>query len=109
MTPSLPTAAVGEVDLDRELVVDVREDDEWAAGHIPGALHVPLGEVVARLSELPTDRPLAVVCRVGGRSAHATAFLLSQGLTARNVDGGMLAWAAAGRPMTAADGRPRVL
>ena len=87
-------------------VVDVREDDEWAAGHAPGALHIPLDQLAARLGELDPTQALAVVCRSGNRSSRAVAVLTAAGLTAHNVDGGMTAWAAAGRPVTTDDGRP---
>ncbi|MDT3398279.1 rhodanese-like domain-containing protein [Streptomyces sp. B1866] len=84
-------------------LLDVREDDEWAAGHAEGALHIPIGQVVARFGELTEavgdDRTVHVVCRVGGRSAQVTQYLIAQGLDAVNVDGGMLAWEAAGRPL----------
>jgi rhodanese-related sulfurtransferase len=93
---------------DDDLLLDVREDDEWAEGRAPGAVHLPLGEVVARVGELPADRRIAVVCRVGGRSAQAAAFLTVQGLDAVNVDGGMLAWQAAGRPLEGDVDRPVV-
>jgi rhodanese-related sulfurtransferase len=87
------------------LLLDVREDDEWAAGRAEGALHIPMSEFVGRLGEL-TERAGAgervyVVCRVGGRSAQVTQYLRQQGVDAVNVDGGMLAWEAAGRPLTA--------
>ncbi|MET7763448.1 rhodanese-like domain-containing protein [Streptomyces sp. NPDC005393] len=85
-------------------LLDVREDDEWAAGHAEGALHIPMGQVVARFGELTEavgERRVHVVCRVGGRSAQVTQYLVAQGLDAVNVDGGMLAWDAAGRPMVA--------
>ena len=96
------TAPLPEVDplqVGDDLLLDVREDDEWQAGHAPGAVHVPLGTLVARLTEVPTDRPVAVVCRVGGRSAQATAYLLAQGVQARNVTGGMQLWQARGLPV----------
>jgi rhodanese-related sulfurtransferase len=80
-------------------VLDVREDDEWAAGHIEGARHIPLMQVPARFAELPSDRQVLVVCRVGSRSAQATAYLQAQGVQAVNLAGGMVAWAQAGRPM----------
>jgi rhodanese-related sulfurtransferase len=87
------------------LLLDVREDDEWAAGHADGALHIPMSDFVGRFGELTErvdgDAPVFVVCRVGGRSAQVTQYLRQQGVTAVNVDGGMLAWEAAGRPLVA--------
>ncbi|GAA2384330.1 rhodanese-like domain-containing protein [Streptomyces glaucosporus] len=83
-------------------LLDVREDDEWAAGHAEGALHVPMSEFVERLAEVTeraADRKVYVVCRVGGRSAQVTQYLLAQGVDAVNVEGGMKAWEAAGRPL----------
>jgi rhodanese-related sulfurtransferase len=82
-----------------EVLLDVRELDEWAAGRAPNAVHIPLYELPGRLAEVPQGRPLSVVCRVGSRSAQATAWLLAQGIDARNVAGGMLAWAALGLPV----------
>lgn len=80
--------------------VDVREPDEWDDGHIPGALHVPLGELAERVGELPSDTDLILVCRSGGRSAVATEFLLRGGYPrAANLAGGMLAWQEAGHPV----------
>lgn len=87
-------------------VLDVREPDEWAAGHIPGAQHLPLGQLVARQAELPPGRELVVVCRSGGRSSQATAYLLASGRQAVNLDGGMQAWAQAGKPMQSETGQP---
>ena len=95
--PSVPEVDPREVGDD--VLLDVREDDEWAAGHAPGAVHVPLGQLIARLDELPGDEPVAIVCRAGGRSAQATAYLLGQGRDVRNVAGGMKAWAQAGLPL----------
>ncbi|MGH3320253.1 MAG: rhodanese-like domain-containing protein [Streptosporangiaceae bacterium] len=80
-------------------LLDVREPDEWEAGHAPDAVHVPLGTLPARAGEVPREREVYVVCRSGGRSAQAAAYLHAQGCDARNVGGGMQAWAAAGRPM----------
>jgi rhodanese-related sulfurtransferase len=84
-------------------VLDVREDIEWAHGHIDGAQHIPLMQLPARLDELPDGRTL-VVCRVGARSAQAVAYLRAQGLDVVNLDGGMLDWSAAGRPMVSETG-----
>jgi rhodanese-related sulfurtransferase len=90
-------------------LLDVREGDEWAAGHAAAATHVPLGEVPARLADLPDTDPVYVVCRSGKRSAQAVAWLNQQGLVSVNVGGGMQAWAAAGRPMVAEAGEPTVI
>jgi rhodanese-related sulfurtransferase len=97
MTSEVPAVTVTEVPAGATLL-DVREDDEWVAGHAPDAVHVPMSQFLSRLDEVP-EGPLAVVCRVGGRSAQVTAYLLGQGREAVNVHGGMLAWEAAGRPV----------
>lgn len=91
--------------------LDVREADEWAAGHAPTALHVPMSELTGRLGELPADQdPLFVICRSGGRSARVVAYLAGQGFPAVNVDGGMQAWAKAGRPLErAGPGAPEII
>jgi len=73
-------------------LVDVREQDEWEAGHIAGAHHIPLGELGQRLGELPRGRELILVCRSGNRSGLACEYLESLGLNVANMTGGMLAW-----------------
>lgn len=83
------------------VVLDVREPHEWAEGHIEGALHIPLGDLMDRRGELDPDVQTLVICHVGGRSARATAYLVSNGLSAINLDGGMVAWEEAGRPTVA--------
>jgi rhodanese-related sulfurtransferase len=105
----VPTVTVDEVAADAYLL-DVREDDEWAAGHAPDATHLPMMQIPARIEEIPADRDVVVVCRVGGRSAQVVAYLQQHGLTRTiNLDGGMSDWAAAGRPMVSEDGgAPRV-
>jgi rhodanese-related sulfurtransferase len=112
MTSPVPAVSVPNLP-DSAVLLDVRENDEWAAGHAPAAVHVPMGQVPQRLDELATtlpDRPVHVVCRSGGRSAQVTAYLAQAGWDAVNVDGGMQAWAAAGRPMVAESGAaPKVL
>jgi rhodanese-related sulfurtransferase len=89
-------------------VLDVREPVEWTHGRIDGALHIPLGELVERAAEVPTDGQVLVVCKVGGRSAQATGYLVQAGVDAVNLDGGMLDWSAAGRPMVSDAGDPTV-
>ncbi len=76
-------------------VVDVREADEWAAGHIPWAVHVPLATVPDRLASFD-GAPTYVICKVGGRSAHACEFAADRELEVVNVLGGMMAWERAG-------------
>jgi rhodanese-related sulfurtransferase len=87
-------------------LLDVRELDEWRAGHAPDALHIPLSELQHRVGEVPQGRPVYVICRVGGRSAHATTWLNHVGWQAINVGGGMQSWAASGRPMISETGQP---
>lgn len=108
-THDIPEVAIARLPAD-PVILDVREDDEWAAGHIAGAAHVPLTQLPARLDALPDAERLFVVCRSGGRSARATAWLCAQGIDAVNVEGGMMSWAAASRPMLSESGRdPEVL
>ena len=102
MFAQIPTTAAAAVPAEAVLV-DVREQDEWDAGHVEGALHIPIGEFTARIDEVP-DAPLYVLCRVGGRSAQVVQYLVAQGREAFNVDGGMFAWEAAGRPMVSSSG-----
>jgi rhodanese-related sulfurtransferase len=106
----VPSVAASQVGEDAYLL-DVREDDEWAAGHAPGAHHVPMMEIPVRLTEVPQDGDVVVVCRMGGRSGQVVAYLRRNGWdNVRNLDGGMQDWAAAGRPLTSDDGaEPRVL
>jgi rhodanese-related sulfurtransferase len=104
----VPTVAISGVPdplPDGLAVLDVREPVEWAHGHIEGALHIPLGELTTRLDEVPEGQTL-VVCKVGGRSAQAVTWLAQQGRDVVNLDGGMLDWAAAGRPMVSETGHP---
>ena len=92
-------------------LLDVREDDEWAAGHAPGAHHVPMMEIPTRTADIPQDGDVVVVCRSGGRSAQVVAYLRGNGWdNVANLDGGMQDWAAGGRGLVSEDGRPaRVL
>ncbi len=88
------------------LILDVREDDEFAAGHIAGAVHVPLMQIPQRVAELDRDADWLAVCKVGGRSFQATAYLSRLGLRVSNVAGGMDAWADAGLPFESAGAGP---
>jgi rhodanese-related sulfurtransferase len=98
--PEVPAVAVP----DDAWLLDVREDDEWAAGHAPGATHIPLGRLGARTAELPRDERIYVICRSGMRSARAAQALNAAGWQALNVAGGMQHWAAADRPMVTDSG-----
>ncbi len=84
---------------DTVVLLDVREDDEWARGHAPGALHIPMVDVPARLDEIDPDAELYVVCRQGGRSVVVVEYLSRIGYEAVNVADGMVAWQRAGRPL----------
>jgi len=87
-------------------LVDVREDEEWVAGHAPAAVHLPMMELPARIDEIPADGDVVVVCRSGSRSAQVVAYLVHNGWTnVRNLSDGMVGWAMSGRPMVSEDGR----
>src|SRR6478736_5210504 len=93
----IPTVTIDAVPnpLPEELsVLDVREPFEWEHGHIDGAVHIPMNDLSERLGE------------VGGRSGHVVAWLAQQGYDVVNLDGGMLDWEAAGRPMVSETGQP---
>ena len=74
------------------LILDIREQYEWNQVHIADALHIPMNQVPARLADLPTDRPIAVLCAHGNRSYGVTHFLREQGFNANNVTGGITQW-----------------
>ena len=104
-----PTGLAPSVDVDTAyalqdhpdvFMLDVREPDEYDAGHIPGITLIPMGEVADRLSEIPTDREVIVTCRTGNRSAQVVDFLRQQGFTnVHNMEGGIVAWQEAGYPV----------
>jgi rhodanese-related sulfurtransferase len=87
-------------------LLDVREQDEWDAGHIEGAQHIPLGELGARLAEVPREQVVVTVCRSGSRSDRAAKGLRLSGFEAENLDGGVTAWTRAGLPLVAKGGGP---
>lgn len=95
MSADLPTGV---------FLLDVREDDEWAAGHAPDAVHVPVGRLEKHSAEIPQDREVYVICRSGARSAYATEALAGAGWKTVNVADGMAGWAVAGRPMVSETG-----
>jgi rhodanese-related sulfurtransferase len=88
------------------VLLDVREDDEWAAGRSASARHIRLAEVPERIAELPEGTTIVAVCRAGGRSQQAAEFLRAQNIDAVNLTGGMRAWAAAGLDVVTESGDP---
>ncbi|MFC8529064.1 MULTISPECIES: rhodanese-like domain-containing protein [Nocardia] len=111
-SPDVPTVPVREVPgafdavepaavTPPAILLDVREDDEWRLGHAPGAVHIPMADVPARVGELDPDADIYVICRQGGRSLEVVRYLANIGYEAVNVGGGMVSWQQAGRPLTA--------
>ncbi|MCD2444296.1 rhodanese-like domain-containing protein [Agromyces sp. SYSU K20354] len=88
--------------VDGAVILDVREPSEHLRAHIEGTIDIPLGELVARVDELPRDTTVYVLCHVGGRSAQAVQYLEAQGFDAVNIDGGIVDWHQAGLPWTLA-------
>ncbi len=87
-------------------LLDVREQDEWDAGHAPDAHHVPMSIFPSRIDEVPAEGDVVVICRHGHRSAQVANYLIAQGRTnVTNLDGGIVEWVAAGRPLVSDDGR----
>ncbi|MEW1960892.1 rhodanese-like domain-containing protein [Microbacterium sp. NPDC077644] len=79
-------------------LIDVRERDEFAAGHVPGAVNIPMSEIGNRLDELPAEA-FDVICQAGGRSARVVQALEERGYDATNVEGGTGEWIASGKPV----------
>jgi rhodanese-related sulfurtransferase len=105
---SKPYAAVGPREAENlvlrrgAVMLDVREQYEWASGHAPAARNIPVGTLGGRLSDVPADRPVIAVCHTGLRSARAARLLGHHGYEAYNLRGGMTAWSNAGFPLTTA-------
>src|SRR5215467_10265172 len=94
--PQIPAAEVPP----GAYLLDVREYEEWDAGHAPGAVHIPLGELGARYTELARDRPLYVICRSGIRSDHPPHALAGAAWHATHLVDAMMGWHASGQRMT---------
>lgn len=86
------------------VLLDVREDEEWEAGHAPEATHVPLTELESRIEEVPRDKDVVVTCRSGARSSRVVSALEGAGFSLHNLDGGMKDWVASGLPVVRDDG-----
>ena len=85
-------------------LIDVRVDHEWAAGHLPGATHLPLAELNERTGEIDKDRPVVLYCRGGNRSTMAAAALADAGYDAAKLSEGIVGWDEEGLPLAPDDG-----
>jgi rhodanese-related sulfurtransferase len=90
------------------VLLDVRQENEWNAGHAPMATLIPLAELADHMDELPRDRLIICACRSGGRSLRAATFLQEQGFDTVNLTGGMMAWFSEDLPFESDDGEPTV-
>lgn len=101
LSPSLDVQTVAALkEQANVLVLDVREVNEYEAGHIPGVTLIPMGEVANRLNEIPKDQPVIVTCRSGNRSGQVADYLRQNGYSnIHNMEGGIIAWEAAGLPV----------
>ena len=97
--PEIDVAELARRHAEGAYVLDVRQPDEYEAGHVPGAVLVPLDQLEDRQAEVPRDVPLLVICKSGGRSAAAVRALVAAGYDATNVAGGTMAWIDAGQPV----------
>ena len=97
--PEVTTADLAAARESGAQVLDVRTDEEWSGGHVPGARHIPLDQLEARLEEIPKDERIYVICAGGGRSMKAATALVGAGLDAVNVAGGTNQWIEEGRPI----------
>lgn len=104
MQPDVPVINPGEAQTRQRagaVIVDVREIDEWQDGHIPGAVHIPLGSLGTRAREIDPGSEVIVVCRSGNRSSRAVAALMQAGYPkVKNLSGGMIAWTRLNLPVT---------
>ena len=92
----IKTVSISDIQADLQAkklyLVDVREADEYEAGHVPAAVNLPLSELASRYAELEVDKPYHIICQMGGRSAQACAFLDSKGYDVTNIAGRTAAW-----------------
>jgi glyoxylase-like metal-dependent hydrolase (beta-lactamase superfamily II)/rhodanese-related sulfurtransferase len=114
-TPEIPPVTIADVECrsPATLLLDVREPEEYAQGHAPGAVNLPQAELATRLDEVPQDRPVQIICQSGYRSLRSAQFLAQMGYrNLANVTGGTAAWRAAGNPLEVGQtrvGAPRVI
>lgn len=105
MSVPVPEIEVSELAAlpDGTTVIDVRQPGEWTEVRVPNAHLIPLDQVEERIGEVPTDAPVYVICRSGGRSHRAAEYLIANGIDARNVKGGTMAWLEAGYDVVRGD------
>lgn len=84
---------------DSAVIIDVREDNEYATAHVPGSVSIPMSSLVERLDQVPTGTPLYIICASGNRSGRVAEYLTQQGMDASNVEGGIIEWAEYGGPV----------
>jgi rhodanese-related sulfurtransferase len=97
VTPEQTQAALAD---DSAQVIDVREPEEWDAGRIEGAIHIPLDQLSVQAGKIDTDRPVIFHCRLGSRSMMATQAFRGIGIDAYSMAGGIQRWSDEQRPMT---------
>jgi len=97
--PEIDVVTLETLLVDPIVLVDVREDDEYADGHVSSAVHIALSTVADRVDEIPSGVPVYVICALGGRSGKAAEFLRTQGIDAINVAGGTNGWVDSERPV----------
>ena len=99
--PQIPVTELPDdfTDDAERIIIDVREDDEWADGHIRGAQHIPLPEIPARIDEIDFDADVYVICHTSGRSLRVLDYLTRLGYDGTCVEGGMVAWRQHGKPV----------
>ena len=104
MVPTVSLPEADQVLAGGGVLLDVREPEEWEAGHAPDATWIPMSELGQRLAEVPRDRRIVALCRSGARSEKVAEALVQRGYDAMNLAGGMQAWAADGRDVVTDDG-----
>lgn len=108
--PAVPAAEAIRLVAEGATLLDVRENNEWNAGHAPGAIHIPAAQVAGQAPRrLPKGKQVIVVCRSGARARGATTALRSAGIEALNLRGGMRAWESAGGRVVGKGNRPGVV
>jgi rhodanese-related sulfurtransferase/glyoxylase-like metal-dependent hydrolase (beta-lactamase superfamily II) len=108
--PAIPAIDVNTVAANPDaFILDIREYQEWAAGHVATAIHIPMGEIISRIDELPIDRQIVCMCRSGNRSARVTSYLVRNGFDVVNLSGGAQRWLSHGHPLVSQFGHEGVV